>query len=73
MTAIIRDFGMYTTDGNHEVSLIAEYAKEFGMDWIWTQFQLEKLSKQEEYSEAMDTVVREAVYSFVGYKTPFYV
>ena len=73
MTAIIRDFGMYTTDGNYEVSAIADYAKQFGMTWDWALSELEALANQQEYSEAMDTVVREAVYTFVGFKTPFYV
>jgi hypothetical protein len=69
---VVRDFAMYTVDGNHEVGVIAECAIQSGKDWAWALSELESLSKQEEYSEAMDTEVRAALYSFVGFKTPFY-
>ena len=70
---IMRDYGMYSYDGELEVSLIVTAARELGWEWAKVQRELETLAKQPDYSEAYDTEVRESVYKALGFKTPFYI
>ena len=67
------DYGMYSYDGEIEVSLIVTAARELGWEWAKVQHELETLAKQPDYSEAYDTEVRESVYKALGFKTPFYI
>ena len=67
------DYGMYSYDGEMEVSLIVTAARELGWDWAKVQHELETLADQLDYSEAYDTEVRESVYKALGFKTPFYI
>lgn len=67
------DYGMYSYDGEMEVSLIVTAARELGWDWAKVQHELETLADQPDYSEAYDTVVRENVYKTLGFTTPFYI
>lgn len=71
----MKDFAMFTQEGNQLVARIAEAGRELaGVDgpqnpteqaWNWAVRELEKLSCAEGYEEAMDTAVREAVYNHI--------
>ena len=71
----MKDFAMFTAEGNHLVSRIATAGRELaGIDgpnnptelaWNWAQRELEKLSCAEGFEEATDTAVREAVYDYI--------
>ena len=71
----MKDFAMFTPEGNQLVARIAEAGRDLaGVDgpynpveqaWDWAQRELEKLSAAEGYGEATDTAVREAVYDYI--------
>ena len=59
----VRDFGMFTDAGNNEIAVIVEHAKNKHLTWPETYRLLDQLSTCPGYGEAMDTEVREIVYS----------
>ena len=71
----MKDFAMFTAEGNYMVSRIATAGRELaGVDgpynateqaWNWALRELEKLATAEGFEEATDTAVREAVYDFI--------
>lgn len=61
------DYGMFTDFGNDAVHAIVRRAIVLNMSWAHVERDLMELSKQEEFAEAMDTAVREAVYAELGY------
>lgn len=71
----MKDFAMFTAEGNYMVSRIATAGRELaGVDgpnnpaelaWDWAYRELEKLATAEGFGEATDTAVREAVYDFL--------
>jgi len=70
------NFGMFTTEGNEAVADIVAAAKVHNYSWAWTYAQLCELAKQDGFSEATDTEVRERVYDAIGAgqrKEEFYV
>ena len=67
-----KDFGMFTDIGNEEVATIVEHAKANSLTWPETYRLLEQLAKVPGYSEVLDTMVRECVYSALDFRTPFY-
>ena len=58
----MKDYGMFTKKGNKAVASLVECAKEWHFCWSLVESELYKLSKKKGFGEAMDTVVREAVY-----------
>jgi hypothetical protein len=61
-----REFGMYSLDGQNKVAEVVDNASRAAdLDSAWTLAlaALESLSEMEQYAEATDTVVREAVYA----------
>ena len=70
-----RYFGMFTTEGNHAVSLIVEFAKTSGAEWENVLPMLNNLaaSDRAKFGEANDTVVREMVYDACSFTSDFYV
>jgi hypothetical protein len=70
-----KEFGMFSKQGNIVVESLVNYARAANLTWPETYDALRKLadSDSELYGEAMDTVVRECVYSTLGFKTDFYV
>ena len=69
-----RYFGMFTTEGNHAVSLIVEFAKANGAEWENVLPMLNNLALSNPmYREANDTVVREMVYDACSFTSDFYV
>ena len=72
----MKDFAMFTTEGNQLVARIAEAGRELaGVDGPqnptelavqWAFRELARLGSAEGYEEAEDTAVREAVYSYIN-------
>ena len=62
------DFGMFTSEGNVAVFGIVQYAKERNLPWTAVYQNLVDLANfdSKKYGEALDTVVREAVYDAIG-------
>jgi leucyl aminopeptidase (aminopeptidase T) len=68
------DYGMYSDIGNAAVHAIVLAAQSNKMTWVQTLRALRALAEQEQFDEAMDTMVREMVYSALGVEDePFYV
>jgi hypothetical protein len=61
------DYGMFTDFGNDAVDAIVRRAKILNASWTAVENDLFTLSEREEFAEATDTVVREAVYIALGY------
>ena len=55
-------YAMFSDFGNDAVAAIVRSAKILKMDWPTVENELVKLSQREEFAEATDTAVREAVY-----------
>ena len=69
----MRDYGMFTAEGNAAVQKIVDDARgiydigEYGIEavWNWAQNELVALTYQTRFEEATDTAVREAVYDAI--------
>jgi hypothetical protein len=72
LTGGIKDYGMFTELGNAAVHALVVSARTSQLTWPQTYRALHALSEQKEFGEAMDTEVRECVYSALGFRTPFY-
>ena len=57
-----QDYGMFTDAGNSAVDSIVEMARKHQLSWPTVYDMLEAISLEEDYEEATDTAVREAVY-----------
>ena len=68
----VKDFGMFTNRGNDEIAVIVEHAKTNRLTWPETYQLLDQLSTCPGYGEAMDTEVREIVYSRCNFTSAFY-
>jgi hypothetical protein len=72
----MKDFAMFTAEGNQLVARIATAGRELAtadgprnpteLALQWAMRELEKLSCAEGYEEATDTAVREAVYEYIN-------
>lgn len=68
------DYQMFSDKGNQAVSRLVNKAKSEEQTWAWLQNELLKLSKNSDFSEAMDTDVRECAYESLGRRNEdFYV
>jgi len=69
------NYAMYTEFGNDAVEAIVRTAKVLNLDWPKTLAELRSLADRfpEDFGEACDTAVREAVYIELGFDTDFYV
>jgi hypothetical protein len=72
LTGAVKDYGMFTELGNAAVHGVVVLARESRLTWPQTYRALSQLSEQKEFGEAMDTEVRECVYSALNFDTPFY-
>jgi hypothetical protein len=72
LTGAVKDYGMFTELGNAAVHAIVVAARANNLTWPQTYRALHQLSEQKEFGEAMDTEVRECVYSALNFDTPFY-
>jgi hypothetical protein len=68
----VKDFGMFTDAGNKEIAVIVEHAKANSLTWPETYRLLNQIATCPGYGEAMDTEVREIVYSRLNFNTAFY-
>ena len=70
----VRDYGMFTDRGNAAIGDLVNFAKTAELTWPETYKILEILSDSnpEIYGEAMDTEVREIVYSRCNFTSAFY-
>jgi|688.fasta_scaffold421781_2 hypothetical protein len=72
--SVVPDYAMYTELGNTAVHAVVVTAKANRLTWAQTVQALRELAEQDAFGEAMDTAVREMVYSALGVKDePFYV
>ena len=62
------DYGMYTEKGNHKIAGIVLEAKLYNHSWNVVSSRLNELSKEKEFEEAIDTMVRELVFVAIGGK-----
>jgi hypothetical protein len=72
LTGAVKDYGMFTELGNAAVHAVVVTARENRLTWPQTYRALHQLSEQKEFGEAMDTEVRECVYSALNFDTTFY-
>ena len=72
LTGAVKDYGMFSELGNAAVHAIVVAARANNLTWPQTYRALSQLSEQKEFGEAMDTEVRECVYSALNFDTPFY-
>ncbi len=72
LTGAVEDYGMFTELGNAAVHALVVSARESKLTWPQTQRALGALGEQAGFGEALDTEVRECVYSALGFRTPFY-
>ena len=67
-------YGMFTAEGNAKVAHIVEFAHAHDLDWPQVLPVLRYLAWSDlKFGEAMDTVVREAVYTALNFTEDFYV
>ena len=68
-------YAMYTGFGDDAVDAIVRSAKVLKMDWPTVLQELRSLAERfpEDFGEATDTAVREAVYITLGFDTDFYI
>ena len=67
-------YGMFTAEGNAKVAHIVEFANAHDLDWPQVLPVLRYLAWSDlKFGEAMDTVVREAVYTALNFTEDFYV
>ena len=72
LSGAVQDYAMFTELGNAAVHAVVVSARANQLTWPQTYRALHALSEQKEFGEAMDTAVRECVYSALGFDTPFY-
>ena len=72
LSGAVRDYGMFSELGNAAVHAVVVSARANKLNWPQAHRALSALSEQKEFGEAMDTEVRECVYSALGFQTPFY-
>jgi hypothetical protein len=72
LTGAVKDYGMFSELGNAAVHAIVVAARANNLTWPQTYRALHQLSEQKEFGEAMDTEVRECVYSALNFDTTFY-
>ena len=71
----VRDFAMFTPEGNAAVQGIVSFARVSGANWPVVYDALRALadSDPDQFGEALDTAVREVVYDALGFTESFYI
>ena len=62
-----KSYGMFSEAGDKAVAGIVNYAKAYNVRWSGVEKALMNLAEDEDFAEAMDTVVRENVYIELGF------
>ena len=70
----MKDYEMFTDQGNVVADKIVELAKAAGLDWKQTMSIMRFIGdqKRDQYGEINDTAVRELIYSRCEFTTDFY-
>ena len=68
---MIRDYGMFTPEGNSAVHGIVLLSRVHEESWLCTWQALVNLAREPEFAEATDTMVRETVYDACRFTTDF--
>lgn len=68
-------YGMFSEEGNKQIADIIEFHKMQKSNWATVYQNLRDLadSDYEKFGEAMDTEVRECVYTALNFDTDFYI
>ena len=67
-------FAMYTKKGDRAVYELVKRAKLYNQSWPELYAEMREVAElNEDLAEMMDTEVREAVYSYMGYHSGFYI
>ena len=68
-------YGMFSEEGNKQIADIFEFHKNYKSDWATVYQNLRDLADSDyaKFGEAMDTEVREIVYTKLGFKSDFYI
>ena len=71
----MKDYAMFTDQGNVVADKIVELSKAAGLNWEQTYQVMQLIAKQkyDQYGELMDTAVREVVYDRCKFATDFYI
>jgi hypothetical protein len=72
LTGAVQEYGMFSELGNAAIHAIVIAAKANDLSWAQVLRALRQLAEQELFGEAMDTMVREYVYSALGSNESFY-
>ena len=67
LTGAVPDYAMFTELGNAAVHAIVTTARENDLTWVETLRALRALAEQDQFGEAMDTMVREYVFDVLGF------
>lgn len=62
----MKDYAMYTQEGNDAVAALVNLAKFSQLSWAETYQLMERLATNEKFGEVMDTMVRELIYDAIG-------
>ena len=70
----MKDYDMFTDQGNLVADKIVELAKAAGLDWKQTMSIMQFIGdqKSDQFGEINDTAVREMIYSRCEFTTTFY-
>jgi hypothetical protein len=70
----MKDYDMFTDQGNLVADKVVELAKAAGLNWRQTQMIMRVIGdqKRDQYGEINDTAVREMIYSRCNFTTDFY-
>jgi len=70
----MKDYDMFTDQGNVVADKVVELAKAAGLDWKQTMSIMRFIGdqKRDQYGEINDTAVRELIYSRCEFTTSFY-
>ena len=71
----MKDYAMYTDQGDVVADRIVELAKAAGLNWSQTYMIMLLIADQkpDQYGELMDTAVREVIYDRCKFTTDFYI
>ncbi len=67
LTGAVQDYAMFSELGNAAVHAIVVAARANNLTWAQVYRALHQLAEQEQFGEAMDTMVREVVYDALGF------
>ena len=69
----MKDYAMFSKEGNEAVAALVNVAKAAQLDWPETYGLMQRLAENEQFGEVMDTMVREIIYDTLGFQTNFYI